>query len=79
MNERPKAGDSFLIKEKWRFTPPFTTYHTDKEGNKRIRTIVTFIDLEIYKHNIIVLSFYNKGVGRGKNKYKAKQSKARTH
>ena len=56
-NEYPKDHESFIYRKKYRFIPEF---------GKPIKTI---IELEIYKNNICVISFYEHNKGTDKTKY----------
>ncbi|EKT4549377.1 hypothetical protein K5L04_11680 [Flavobacterium psychrophilum] len=57
-NEYPKQNENFLYRQIYRFIPEF---------GKSIKTIV---EVEIYKSNICVISFYEHNKGTEKNKYK---------
>ena len=62
MNEKPKSGDTFLVRKLFRFIPEYT---------KPIRTI---IELEIYQFNICVVSFFEHNKGNEKSKYKVRSN-----
>lgn len=68
-NRNPAGNDLFIIKKLYSFIPPFDTYHKAK-GKLVKRTVKTFIELEIYACQICVISFYHRGIGRGRNKYR---------
>ncbi|UZO79947.1 hypothetical protein NBT05_13435 [Aquimarina sp. ERC-38] len=61
-NEYPKNDEEFLYRQKYRFIPYF---------GKPIRTI---IEVEIYKNNICIISFYEHNKGTDKTKYKIRSN-----
>ncbi len=57
-NIYPKTkNDKFTVTHRYRYIYPYNTSHT------------TLIDLEMYKNNICVISFFQKGIGTQKTKY----------
>lgn len=59
MNYYPNSSEYFVVKHRYRYTPDFVTKKFTK----------TLIDLEVYHHQICVLSFYDPNVGTDKNRY----------
>jgi len=58
MNEYPLPDEDFIVREKYSFNPKgFTQNHR------------AIIDVEIYKHNICVISFYPKSSSLSEYKY----------
>ena len=61
-NEYPKNNEEFIYRQKYRFIPVF---------GKSIKTI---IEVEVYKNNISVISFYEHNKGTDKTKYKIRSN-----
>jgi hypothetical protein len=62
MNEKPKKNERFILRKMYRFIPEFTNI------------TVTIIELELYKNNICVISFYDQNKGTEKTKYKIRSN-----
>ncbi|MGB1232199.1 MAG: hypothetical protein ACPG5M_08160 [Winogradskyella sp.] len=62
MNEKPKENDGFSVRKIYRFIPEFTN------------SITTIIELELYKNNICVVSFYEHNKGTDKTKYRIRSN-----
>lgn len=65
-NKKPLNNETFLQKKRYRYVPNF------QEPGKIKRNLTTFIELEIYQYKICVISFYNKGFGTGRKKYRVR-------
>ncbi len=61
-NEYPKKEEGFIYLQKYRFIPNFG------------RPIKTIIEIEVYKNNICVISFYEHNKGTDKTKYKIRSN-----
>lgn len=70
-NKKPVDGEFYIYKQLYRFIPEFDTYHNVGKKLEK-RTIKTYIELEIYKYSICVISFYHEGFGEGKKKYRVR-------
>ena len=70
-NKKPLGNESFLYKQIYSFIPEFDTFCI-VNGNKQKRTVKTFIELEVYQYKICVISFFNEGFGKGKDKYRVR-------
>lgn len=67
-NDKPSVKDHFTVRKVYRFIPEF--------GKNALRT---YIELEIHKHNICILSFYSNKSIAGRRKYQLREKLSAGH
>ena len=67
-NEKPSLKDRFTVRKVYRFIPDF--------GKNALRT---YIELELHKHNICILSFYSDKNVTGRRKYQLREGLGAGH